>query len=119
MCLKSVFFFNIYFKLYIYILIRNDIPTYLGGKCKCKNGCIPGFQNDLEDPLNLNEEEIKEEIQNNLSKLTITKTEKNSPLMEYIFILIQCYKSAINFMMPIQKKSVRIKKKNESRVNKK
>ncbi|CAG25111.1 hypothetical protein PFAG_01533 [Plasmodium falciparum Santa Lucia] len=60
---------------------KNDIPTYLGGKCKCKNGCIPGFQNDLEDPLNLNEEEIKEEIQNNLSKLTITKTEKNSPLM--------------------------------------
>ncbi|ETW15134.1 hypothetical protein PFFVO_05952 [Plasmodium falciparum Vietnam Oak-Knoll (FVO)] len=40
-------------------------------------------------------------------------------LLKYIFILIQCYKSAINFMMPIQKKSVRIKKKNESRVNKK
>ncbi|KOB62469.1 hypothetical protein PFHG_04263, partial [Plasmodium falciparum HB3] len=40
--------------------------------------------NDLEDPLNLNEEEIKEEIQNNLSKLTITKTEKNSPLMAII-----------------------------------
>ncbi|KOB86423.1 hypothetical protein PFDG_02174, partial [Plasmodium falciparum Dd2] len=44
---------------------KNDIPTYLGGECKCKNGCIPGSRNDLEDPFNLIEEEIKEEISKN------------------------------------------------------
>ncbi|GAW81732.1 sec14-like cytosolic factor or phosphatidylinositol/phosphatidylcholine transfer protein [Plasmodium gonderi] len=48
---------------------KNNIPSYLGGNCKCKNGCIPGFQNELEDPLNINPEEIKREINNNLLKL--------------------------------------------------
>ncbi|SCO93086.1 sec14-like cytosolic factor or phosphatidylinositol/phosphatidylcholine transfer protein, putative [Plasmodium malariae] len=50
---------------------KNDIPSYLGGNCKCKNGCIPGFDNDLEDPLDINPEEIKNEINNNLLKLNM------------------------------------------------
>ncbi|ANQ09071.1 Sec14-like cytosolic factor [Plasmodium coatneyi] len=48
---------------------KNNIPSYLGGKCRCENGCIPGFKNELDDPLNLNPEEVKTEINNNLLKL--------------------------------------------------
>ncbi|CRH00838.1 sec14-like cytosolic factor or phosphatidylinositol/phosphatidylcholine transfer protein, putative [Plasmodium relictum] len=54
---------------------KDDIPTYLGGNCKCENGCIPGFENDLENPLNFNTEEIKAEIKNNIKKLKMRKKE--------------------------------------------
>ncbi|CRG93876.1 sec14-like cytosolic factor or phosphatidylinositol/phosphatidylcholine transfer protein, putative [Plasmodium gallinaceum] len=59
---------------------KDDIPTYFGGNCRCENGCIPGFENDLDDPLNLNIEEIKAEIKNNFKKLKMKKNEDTQNL---------------------------------------
>ncbi|SBT38328.1 sec14-like cytosolic factor [Plasmodium ovale wallikeri] len=71
-----------FFCLFFFSL--KDIPSYLGGNCKCKNGCIPGFQNDQDDPMKLNPEEIRTEIKNNLLKLKISNSEnKNHDLENY------------------------------------
>ncbi|VWU51708.1 sec14-like cytosolic factor or phosphatidylinositol/phosphatidylcholine transfer protein, putative [Hepatocystis sp. ex Piliocolobus tephrosceles] len=51
------------------LIDKNGIPSYLGGDCKCENGCINGFGNDQEFPFDLNPEEVKAEIQSNIIKI--------------------------------------------------
>ncbi|SCN61315.1 phosphatidylinositol/phosphatidylcholine transfer protein, putative [Plasmodium chabaudi adami] len=52
------------------IVDKKDIPSYLGGLCKCKNGCIPGFTNDQECMEEFNLEDVKAEIKKQLSKIS-------------------------------------------------
>ncbi|SCM24004.1 phosphatidylinositol/phosphatidylcholine transfer protein, putative [Plasmodium berghei] len=50
------------------IVDKKDIPSYLGGLCKCKNGCIPGFKNDQEYMEEFNLEDVKAEIKKKILK---------------------------------------------------
>lgn len=58
---------------------KEDIPTYLGGNCHCKEGCIPGFQNSLNEAVVLNAEEVKNEIKRNLEKVKPKSNNETDP----------------------------------------
>ena len=38
----------------------DELPTFLGGKCECEGGCIPGLPNHMEEPRTLTQKELEQ-----------------------------------------------------------
>ncbi|KAF8819185.1 putative SEC14-like protein 5 [Cardiosporidium cionae] len=59
------------------IIDPNNIPSFLGGLCRCPFGCIPGTENDSTNPKVVNLEELTPKMEKQKMALQLERQSKN------------------------------------------